>query len=292
MSSSSTFPDARSLSTSPSHVNTAKALGRNSLELVDSVLGASVERKTRGEIRRGSSRGTWQQRRREGAAAASVLVHGRGSGGAGSPTSGARRGSSSGARAGEGVALGGSGAGSGRRGADPLSGSSAGEQDLGSSGSAAGRPHPSMGERRGGGGTRAGEGAALSSNSAGEWAAGSKSGSAAAARGAGPREQGGSTASWPRPSLGTRIRRWLSTHYFQSDSIVPPLSTSACPSIVRLPLIAGDKSRRNGFGAGESHDRASSSTAGGGRVHGGLAGRSGVGAFMEMTTEARIWIWI
>lgn len=149
-----------------------------------------------------------------------------------------------------------------------------------------------MGERRGGGGTRAGEGAALGSNSAGEWAAGSKSGSAAAARGAGPREQGGSIASWPRPSLGTWIRRWLSTHYFQSDSIVPPLSTSACPSIVRLPLIVGDKSRRNGFGAGESHGRASSSTAGGGRVHGGLAGRSGVGAFMEMTTEARIWIWI
>lgn len=74
-----------------------------------------------------SSRGTWQQRRGEGAAAASVLVHGRGSGGAGSPTSGARRGSSSGARAGEGAALGGSGAGSGRRGADPVSGSSAGE---------------------------------------------------------------------------------------------------------------------------------------------------------------------
>lgn len=60
-----------------------------------------------------SSRGTWQQRRGEGAAAASVLVHGRGSGGAGSPTSGARRGSSSGARAGEGAALGGSGAGVG-----------------------------------------------------------------------------------------------------------------------------------------------------------------------------------
>lgn len=55
-------------------------------------------------------------------------------------------------------------------------------------------------------------------------------------------------------------------------------------------MIVGDKSRRNGFGAGESHGRASSSTAGGGRVHGGLAGRSGVGAFMEMTTEARIWI--
>lgn len=180
--------------------------------------------------------------------------------------------------------------GRGRRLAVVAQGVGGGEQDLGSSGSAAGRPHPSMGERRGGGGTRAGEGAALGSNSAGEWAAGSKSGSAAAARGAGPREQGGSIASWPRPSLGTWIRRWLSTHYFQSDSIVPPLSTSACPSIVRLPLIVGDKSRRNGFGAGESHGCASSSTASGGRVHGGLAGRSGVGAFMEMTTEARIWI--
>uniref|UniRef100_A0A0E0FKE3 Uncharacterized protein n=1 Tax=Oryza nivara TaxID=4536 RepID=A0A0E0FKE3_ORYNI len=232
MSSSSTFPDARSLSTYPSHVNTAKALGRNSLELVDSVLGASVERETRGEIRRGSSRGTWQQRRGEGAAAASVLVHGRGSGGAGSPTSGARRGSSSGARAGEGAALGGSGAGSGRRGADPVSGSSAGEL--------AGHTLPWENE---------GVVAAL--------VRGRGQRSAVTVQGSGRR--GANLARRQRhgePDLG-------------SKAVLLPAGHA-------LPWehgSEGDKSRRNGFGAGESHGRASSSTAGGGRVHGGLAGR-------------------
>uniref|UniRef100_A0A0D3EMR5 Uncharacterized protein n=1 Tax=Oryza barthii TaxID=65489 RepID=A0A0D3EMR5_9ORYZ len=94
MSSSSTFPDARSLSTSPSHVNMAKALGRNSLELVDSVLGASIQPRHLAAAARGGGSGCVGARAWEGQRRCGEPYLGSTEGqqhGTGSRTSGARR---------------------------------------------------------------------------------------------------------------------------------------------------------------------------------------------------------